>query len=149
MVAPPPPRSAVLSARPGPWGAPAEAWAAAAAPAHRGLSHEIGVGCQLGPHVVFEGPVRIGARTVIRGDVRLGANCHIHEDVRLEGTVRLGRDCIVGDDARIYGVVTLGKGCTVENRCLMRGPLVAGSSTTFSSTWLNLTSSAAPPGANC
>ena len=52
--------------------------------------HVIGSGSQVGPGVVFEGPVVIGNQTIIQGDVRLGGGCEIQDDVRIRGTVRLG-----------------------------------------------------------
>jgi len=91
----------------------------------------------IGPHVVIDGPVRIGANchigpfAVLLGNTTLGTGCRVHSNAVIGdepqdrayggGTsfVRIGNDCIIREGATVHRGTAEGSETVVGHRCLL------------------------------
>jgi len=91
----------------------------------------------IGPHVVIDGPVIIGADcridpfAVVMGATTIGTGCRIHSHAVLgdlpqdrafdggESFVRIGNDCVIREGATVHRGTAEGSATVVGHRCLL------------------------------
>ncbi len=93
--------------------------------------------CEIGPHVVIDGPARIGAdchfgpSAIVLGNTEIGAGCSIHshavigdipQDHKFNGAetyCRIGQACVIREGVTIHRACVEGEATVVGDRCYL------------------------------
>ena len=107
-------------------------------------SADIDPSAKVGPYVVIEGPVTVGAETSIgpfchlMGHTKIGARCNLHahvcvgdvpQDRAYDGTisyVEIGNECILREGVTVHCATGEGETTRIGNRCFLMSNVHVG-----------------------